>query len=103
MCYNEVEKFGCGHEQKSSIPCEAFCETGTCKKPEENQVRDNVGPKCMECKHEEAEQENFEKQMAEFGIQESLQPSPTPARVHDPTAPKLYFKRCIVWSRCGRE
>ncbi|KAL8872799.1 MAG: hypothetical protein Q9174_001630 [Haloplaca sp. 1 TL-2023] len=101
MCYSEVEKFGCGHEQKSSIPCEAFCETGACKKLEENRVRDDVGPKCLECKHEEAEQENFEKQMAQFGIQESLQPSTTPARVHDPSAPKLYFKRCIVWSRCG--
>ncbi|KAL8950444.1 MAG: hypothetical protein Q9222_003512 [Ikaeria aurantiellina] len=100
MCYHEVEKYDCGHEEKHLIPCEALCEAGSCKKPEEDHQND-AGPKCVRCKEDTDEAEYMEEELRKLAMQESLQPSAAPPRTRDPNAPKLYFKRCIVWTRCG--
>lgn len=102
MCYHEVENFACGHDEKHKIPCETFCETGNCDKPEDDQVRDNAGPRCNKCKDDEDEVDFIQEELRKFAEQESLKPSEAPRlRSRDPNAPKLFFKRCIVWSRCG--
>lgn len=104
MCHHEVEKFACGHDEKHKIPCETFCETGNCSKAEEDQVRDNVDPKCIKCKYEEEEADFIQEELRKFAEQESLKPSEAfTRRPRDPNVPKLFFKRCIVWSRCGRK
>ena len=103
MCYSEIEKFACGHEDKHKIPCEAFCDNGSCSKPEADQVRDDAGPKCNKCKEDDDEMDFIQEELRKFAEQESLNPSAaSAARPRDPNAPKHYFKRCIVWSRCGR-
>ncbi|KAL8699194.1 MAG: hypothetical protein Q9201_006143 [Fulgogasparrea decipioides] len=95
MCYHEIEKYGCGHEDKHLIPCEALCDKGKCDKPEEDQVRDNVGPTCGKCKAKADEDDWLQEELSKFTVQESLQPS-APVRTRDPNAPKLYFKRFAV-------
>ncbi|KAI4263774.1 MAG: hypothetical protein L6R42_001082 [Xanthoria sp. 1 TBL-2021] len=99
MCYNVIDKFPCGHEDKDWIPCEGFCETGTCSKPEPDQIRDSDEPKCAKCKEAAAEEEYLQEQLRDFSISDSLKPSTAP-RVRDPNTPKKYFKWCIEWERC---
>ncbi|KAI4173324.1 MAG: hypothetical protein LQ343_003035 [Gyalolechia ehrenbergii] len=102
MCHFEVEKFSCGHDEKHKIPCETFCESGSCSKPEDDQIRNNAGPKCNKCKDDEDEADYIQEELRKFAEQESLNPSMTPmVRSRDPNAPQLFFKRCIVWTRCG--
>ncbi|KAL9029940.1 MAG: hypothetical protein Q9196_001888 [Gyalolechia fulgens] len=104
MCHHEIESFACGHDEKHKIPCEAFCENGSCSKPEDDQVRDNAGPKCSKCKDDKDEADFIEEELRKFAEQESLNPSVAiTMRSRDPSAPKLFFKRCLVWARCGRE
>ncbi|CAO1597324.1 hypothetical protein XANCAGTX0491_001138 [Xanthoria calcicola] len=99
MCYNVIDKFPCGHADKTWIPCEGFCETGTCSKPEPEKTRDHDEPKCAKCKEAAAEEEYLQEQLRDFSIKDSLNPSTAP-RARDPNAPKKYFKRCIEWERC---
>ncbi|KAL8721722.1 MAG: hypothetical protein Q9225_001672 [Loekoesia sp. 1 TL-2023] len=102
MCHHEVEKFACGHDEKHKIPCESFCDNGSCSKPDDDQVRENAGPKCTKCKDDEDETDFIQEELRKFAERESLNLSAAPtARSRDPNAPKLYFKRCIVWTRCG--
>ncbi|KAL9597373.1 MAG: hypothetical protein Q9219_005182 [cf. Caloplaca sp. 3 TL-2023] len=102
MCHHEVEKFACGHEEKHKIPCEKLFETGSCSKPEDDVIRDNAGPACAQCKEDEEEMNFIQEEIQKLAERESLDPSAAPVRrAHDPNAPKLYFKRCIVWNRCG--
>ncbi|KAL8738741.1 MAG: hypothetical protein Q9181_000496 [Wetmoreana brouardii] len=89
MCYHEIEKYGCGHEDKHLIPCEVLCDKGKCDKPEEDQVRDNVGPTCGKCKDKANEDNWLQEELSKFSVQESLQPS-APVRTRDPNAPKLH-------------
>lgn len=103
MCYHEFEKFGCGHEEKHKIPCEDVCENKPCTKPEEDQVRDRVG-KCSKCKDVEDDMDFIQEELRKFAERESLNPSAAPStRTRDPYAPRLYFKRCLVWTKCGRK
>ncbi|KAI4223781.1 MAG: hypothetical protein L6R36_005158 [Xanthoria steineri] len=99
MCYDVIDKFPCGHEDKTWIPCEGFCETGTCGKPEPEKIRDHDEPKCAKCKEAAAEEEYLQEQLRDFSIRDSLNPSTAP-KARDPNAPKRYFKRCIEWERC---
>lgn len=104
MCYNEIEKFGCGHEEKHRIPCEDLCENRGCTKTEEDQIREDTGSVCTKCRNDEDETEFIQEELRKFAEQESLNPSaPPPTRTRDPNAPKLFFKRCIVWTKCHRE
>ncbi|KAI4129095.1 MAG: hypothetical protein LQ338_002393 [Usnochroma carphineum] len=101
MCYNEIEKFGCGHEEKHRIPCEDLCENRGCTKTEEDQIREDTGSVCTKCRNDEDETEFIQEELRKFAEQESLNPSaPPPTRTRDPNAPKLFFKRCIVWTKC---
>ncbi|KAI4146628.1 MAG: hypothetical protein L6R39_003383 [Caloplaca ligustica] len=101
MCYHDVEKFGCGHEDKHKIPCEEFCEKGHCSKLEEDRIREDAGSICNKCKDKEEEDEFMEEELRKFAERESLDRSAAPPRrTRDPNAPTLYFKRCIVWNKC---
>ncbi|KAL8943434.1 MAG: hypothetical protein Q9216_001072 [Gyalolechia sp. 2 TL-2023] len=102
MCHHEIEKFTCGHDEKHKIPCETFCESGSCSKPGGDQIRDDAGPKCNKCKDDEDEADFIQEELRKFAERESLNTSTAPTPMsRDPNAPKLFFKRCIVWSRCG--
>lgn len=104
MCYHEIEKFDCGHEEKHKIPCEDVCEDKPCPKPEEDQIRNNADASCTKCKDEADEADFIQEELRKFAERESLDPSAAlPIRTRDPNAPKLYFKRCLVWTKCGRE
>ncbi|KAL8848537.1 MAG: hypothetical protein Q9221_006426 [Calogaya cf. arnoldii] len=100
MCYDVIEKFPCGHENKTLIPCEGLFETGTCSGREPDKSRDSDEPKCAECQQAAAEEEHLEKQLQEFAIKDSLEKPPVAPRARDPNAPKKYFKWCIEWERC---
>ncbi|KAL8645172.1 MAG: hypothetical protein Q9226_007419 [Calogaya cf. arnoldii] len=100
MCYDVIEKFPCGHEDKTLIPCEGLFETGTCSGREPDKSRDSDEPKCAECQQAAAEEEHLQKQLQEFAIKDSLEKPPVAPRVRDPNAPKKYFKWCIEWERC---
>ncbi|KAL8930488.1 MAG: hypothetical protein Q9208_000672 [Pyrenodesmia sp. 3 TL-2023] len=102
MCYHEIEKFECGHEEKHKIPCEDVCGNKACAKAEEDQIRSNADASCTKCKDEADETEFIQEEMRKFAEQESLKPSAAlPIRTRDPNAPRLYFKRCLVWTKCG--
>ncbi|KAL8841940.1 MAG: hypothetical protein Q9170_000720 [Blastenia crenularia] len=104
MCHDQIEKFACGHEEKHKIPCETFCDQGNCNKPEDDKTRDKVDPKCTKCKDDDEETDFIQEELRKFAEAESLKPAAAvPKRSRDPNAPKLYFKRCIVWSRCGQD
>ncbi|KAI4281967.1 MAG: hypothetical protein L6R35_005514 [Caloplaca aegaea] len=101
MCHHEVETFACGHEEKHKIPCEEVCDNKSCAKAEEDQSR-MITAKCTTCKDEEDEAEFILEELQKFVERESLDPSAAvPTRIRDPSALKLYFKRCLVWSKCG--
>ncbi|KAL8907050.1 MAG: hypothetical protein Q9207_001662 [Kuettlingeria erythrocarpa] len=102
MCYHEIEKFDCGHEEKHKIPCEDVCESKSCAKAEEDQIRDHADTSCTKCKHAADEAEFIQEELRKFVERESLNPTtPSPTKTRDPNAPKLYFKRCLVWTKCG--
>ncbi|KAL9014381.1 MAG: hypothetical protein Q9173_000958, partial [Seirophora scorigena] len=103
MCHREVETFACGHEEKHKIPCEAVWDNKSCTTAEEDQRR-FFAATCTKCKDSEDETEFIEEELQKFAEQESLNPSAAvPTGIRDPSAPKLYFKRCLVWSKCGRK
>ncbi|KAI4139014.1 MAG: hypothetical protein LQ341_004403 [Variospora aurantia] len=96
-----VETFACGHEEKHKIPCEEVCDNKSCTEAEEDQSR-VITAKCTTCKDEEDEAEFILEELQKFVERESLDPSAAvPTRIRDPSALKLYFKRCLVWSKCG--
>ncbi|KAL8986164.1 MAG: hypothetical protein Q9205_000323 [Flavoplaca limonia] len=99
MCHNHVEKFRCGHEDKTFIPCEGLCETGTCSGPEADQSQDNDELKCTKCKYAAAENDFLQNELYKFTMEESLKEPAAPV-IRDPNAPKKYFKWCIEWERC---
>ncbi|KAL9021429.1 MAG: hypothetical protein Q9185_001326 [Variospora sp. 1 TL-2023] len=101
MCHHEIETFACGHEEKHKIPCEEVCDNKSCTKAEEDQSR-MITAKCTTCKDEEDEAEFILEELQKFVQRESMDPSvAVPARTRDSSALKLYFKRCLVWSKCG--
>ncbi|KAL8899132.1 MAG: hypothetical protein Q9192_001735, partial [Flavoplaca navasiana] len=99
MCHNHIEKFRCGHEDKTFIPCEGLFETGTCSGPEADQSQDSDELKCTKCKYAAAENDFLQKELHRFTMEESLKEPAAPV-IRDPNAPKKYFKWCIEWERC---
>ncbi|KAL8818944.1 MAG: hypothetical protein Q9223_002533 [Gallowayella weberi] len=102
MCFHQIQKYGCGHEDKDLIPCEEKCDTGECSKPGQDQVGEEILPECAKCKYAADDEEDIQRQIREFTMKESLKPSaaPTTAKPRDPNAPKQYLIRCIEWERC---
>ncbi|KAL8678475.1 MAG: hypothetical protein Q9186_005179 [Xanthomendoza sp. 1 TL-2023] len=102
MCFHQIQKYACGHEDKDLIPCEEKCDTDKCSKPGEDQVLEQIEPECAQCKYAADDEEDILRQIREFTMNESLKPSarPTTAKARDPNAPKEYLIRCIEWERC---
>ncbi|KAL8799751.1 MAG: hypothetical protein Q9182_005657 [Xanthomendoza sp. 2 TL-2023] len=105
MCFHQIQKYGCGHEDKDLIPCEEKCDTDKCSKPGQDQVVEGMMPECAKCKYAADDQEDIQRQIREFTMKESLKPSaaPTTAKLRDPNRPKRYLIMCIEWQRCKRK
>ncbi|KAL8675039.1 MAG: hypothetical protein Q9168_000522 [Polycauliona sp. 1 TL-2023] len=99
MCCDAIEKFRCGHEDRTPIPCEGLFETGTCGGREPDKTQPSDEPLCAKCKEDAAEEDFLQEQLQKFSVEDSLKPS-TPPVARDPNAPKRYHKWCIEWQRC---
>ncbi len=98
MCYKTIDQYSCGDKEEATIPCEAFIDNGTCTQHEQakqDKVTDHEG-KCPECQH-------FDNEMKRLTEDPDLCKPVEKSAPEQYDGPRLYFKECTKWGRCGRK
>lgn len=96
MCHKLIDYYtSCGHTETGGIPCDEFCRTETCPKPEEDIKNTHDDRKCSECQH-------LERQLKLINEDEELA-APVSRSMRDPNTPVLYYILRTKWSLCDRE